>query len=58
MSKKCVVCNREADWTKVKEAFESILDQADRYGVESLTEHQQVVYLGECCSPECYQALD
>lgn len=57
MSNQCVVCENEVNWTHVREAFEAILDQADCTGVESLTEHQQVVYLGKCCSPECYERL-
>ncbi len=57
MSKKCVVCNAEVDWAQVQQEFEGILDQVDRYGVDSLTEQQQVVYLGLCCSRECFEHL-
>jgi len=57
MSKRCVVCNAEVDWAKIQQEFGHVLDQADRCGVESLTERQQVVYLGLCCSPECYEEL-
>lgn len=54
----CVVCGRTVDWTYVKDEFAEVLEQADRYGVESLTESQQVVYEGECCSTNCYLRLD
>lgn len=57
MSNQCLVCENEVDWTEVRVAFEAILDQADRFGAESLTERQQAVYLGKCCSPECYEHL-
>lgn len=57
MSKECVVCGNQVEWNKVRETFLHILDQADQYGVDSLTEHEQVVYLGLCCSGECYSNL-
>lgn len=55
---KCVVCKQEVKWKEVQEIFEHVFDQADHYGVESLTEHQQVIYHGMCCSDECYQRLE
>lgn len=54
----CVVCGNKVDWDLVKEEFPELLDQADHYGVDSLTESQQVVYLGKCCSINCYIELD
>ncbi len=57
MSKKCIVCNEQVDWAQVLEELGAILDQADRYGVESLTEHEQVVFLGLVCSRGCYNNL-
>lgn len=54
----CVMCGRRVDWPFVKEEFAEILEQADRHGVDSLTEAQQVVYLGMCCSINCYIKLD
>jgi hypothetical protein len=50
---KCAVCGNKVDWGLVK-----VLDQADHHGVDSLTENQQVVYLGKCCSIDCYIKLD
>lgn len=57
MSKDCVVCHSKVDWALVKEEFAELLDQADTHGVESLTEHEQVVYEGLCCSTGCYKRL-
>lgn len=54
----CVVCKGPVDWRVVSEIFGHILKQVDRYGEESLTEHEQVVYHGHCCSEECYEKLD
>lgn len=54
---KCVVCKSEVEWSKVKDVFEHILKQADRHGVESLTEQKQVVYESLCCSAKCYKQL-
>jgi len=54
---KCVVCNKEVDWEIVKEEFSDMLDQVDYYGAGSLTDNQQVVYNGRCCSLECYWQL-
>jgi len=53
----CTVCGRRVDWTFVKSEFAEILEQVDRYGEESLTEAEQVVYLGKCCSVNCYTEL-
>jgi len=54
----CVVCGRRVDWTFIKVEFAEILEQADRYGVDSLTEAQQAVYEGMCCSINCYIKLN
>lgn len=54
---KCVVCNNEVEWSKVSEEFSHILDRVDRYGECSLTEREQVVYNGQCCSKDCYNHL-
>jgi len=45
----CVVCGRRVDWSFVKVEFTELLDQADHYGADSLTEAAQVVYEGKCC---------
>jgi hypothetical protein len=54
----CIVCGNKVDWDLVKEEFPELLDQVDHYGVDSLTENQQVIYLGKCCSANCYDKLD
>jgi len=54
----CAKCGRRVDWSFVKEEFDYIFEQSDSYGVESLTEAQQMVYEGRCCSINCYIKLD
>jgi hypothetical protein len=54
----CVVCFFPVDWDVVKEDFEDLLNQVDCYGPDSLTENEQVVYEGMCCSQECFDKLD
>ena len=54
----CDVCGKKVDWPVIKEEFAEILEQADSHGVESLTEAQQMVYEGRCCSVNCYIKLD
>jgi len=53
----CAVCKGNVEWVLVKEVFSDIFDQVNAHGVDSLTEHQQVVYEGMCCSEECYYKL-
>lgn len=55
---KRVVCNKEVFWQKVKKDFEEILTQADTWGVDSLTENEQVVWEGLCCSHKCFNKLN
>ena len=58
MSKVCVVCKEPVPtWSEISDDFEDLLDDVDRYGVESLTENLQVVYHGEICSYLCYERL-
>ncbi len=54
---RCVVCKGQVDWDLVKEEFEDMFPQVDCLGVESLTEDQQVVYEGKCCSYACYEKM-
>jgi len=54
---KCVICKEKVDWKFVCDEFEEILQQADHRGVESLTENEQVVWEGGCCSQECFDKL-
>jgi len=54
----CVVCSNEVDRGLVKEEFADLFNQVDCYGVESLTEYEQVVYEGLCCSGDCYEELE
>ena len=54
---RCVVCKEKVDWDLVKEEFEDMFPQIDYWGVDSLTENQQVVYERKCCSYDCYEEL-
>jgi len=54
----CVVCKKAVDWELVKEEFEDLFSIADSRGVEALTEQQQVIYHGMCCSMSCYEGLN
>lgn len=54
---KCVVCKGDVDRSQVIEEFEHLFERADYYGIESLTEHEQVVVDGCCCSHNCYEKL-
>jgi hypothetical protein len=55
--KRCVVCKEAVDWDLVKEENGEMFAQVDCLGVESLTENEQVVYEGKCCSYACYDKL-
>jgi len=50
----CIICKQEVIWNDVVEEFESLFEQIDRHGVESLTEDQQLVYEGKICSYKCF----
>jgi hypothetical protein len=53
----CIICNKKVDWEYIKEEFSTIFDQVDAYGVDSLTEHEQCIYEGLVCSPDCFDML-
>jgi hypothetical protein len=55
--KKCIVCKKPVDWKAVTEEFEDTFNQADHYGMPSLTEAQQCVVAGNICSTDCEQTL-
>lgn len=55
---RCVVCKGRVDWDVVKEEFEDMFPQIDYWGVDSLTENQQVVFERKCCSYECYENMN
>lgn len=57
--KKCVVCEKEVN---IKESdlvdyYDECCAQADALGMESLTEHQQVLVEGLVCCTVCYTHL-
>ena len=52
--KRCVVCKNLVDWDVVKDEFPELFLQADALDIDSLTEQEQVVLEGNCCSLECY----
>ena len=54
----CVVCGEFVDWGIIIDEFKDLLDQVDMYGPDSLTENEQVVWEGMCCSTVCYDELD
>lgn len=54
----CVICQGEIDKREVFDTFSDIFFQADSRGVDSLTEHQQMVYEFRVCSEECYEKLE
>ena len=53
---RCVVCGGEVDRGLVLEQFESLFDQADAFGMDSLTDQQQTLVEGHCCA-DCYYEL-
>jgi len=59
-AKICPVCKLPVDYKEVMEMLRDewpdLGPQVDFYGVESLTEREQVLYLGECHF-ECFELL-
>lgn len=53
----CKMCNVEIDFDIVSEDIASILEKADAFGAESLTEEERMIFEGKICSPECYEEL-
>lgn len=53
----CKVCTEQIDSNAVNEEFEDLLKQADLYGPQSLTEHEQMVFEGKICSGTCFEQL-
>ncbi|KKM13268.1 hypothetical protein LCGC14_1717850 [marine sediment metagenome] len=53
----CVVCKNKVEQDMVNDEFSNVLKQVNTYGVDSLTEHEQVAYLGLVCSQECFDKL-
>lgn len=58
MFKRCVVCKDVVIHKIVLEELGHIFSQADYHGVESLTEQEQVVYEGGCCTAHCFMQMD
>jgi glycerol kinase len=52
----CVVCGREVDIQEVQEneLFLEIFQRADFWGMDSLTEQEQIVCDAKCCSETCF----
>jgi hypothetical protein len=53
---RCVVCGREVDREEVLERFNGLFDQADAFGMDSLTDQQQTLVDDHCCA-DCYYEL-
>ena len=54
----CVICLEEVESDIVQEEMGYMFTQADALGNESLTEREQVVVEGRCCSFFCYEHLE
>ena len=54
----CVVCNKPVEAVLVKEEFPELFAQADAWGMDSLTEQEQVVVEFGCCSTRCFENID
>lgn len=54
----CINCEKPVDWELVKEDMEYVFEQADGYGMASLTETKQLVIEGKVCSPDCMETLE
>jgi hypothetical protein len=55
----CVVCKKsinKKNWIKIKKIYEDMLNQIDRFGEDSLTEHQQILYHNKVHTG-CYHLL-
>ncbi|NOQ49887.1 MAG: hypothetical protein GQ553_04420 [Nitrosomonadaceae bacterium] len=53
----CMMCLEEVDKSQLDYEFGDIYRQADMLGMESLTEHEQVVTEGRLCSYDCYESM-
>jgi len=49
----CVRCKRLVDWELIIDEFSHLFQQADIFGMESLTETQQLIVAGLLCV-DCY----
>lgn len=52
----CVRCGKEINWDDVVGEFVEVFDQADRYGMEALTDEEQTLVNGGLCT-ECFNGL-
>ena len=55
----CVICKApvtDEDWDEIKDEWSELFMQADALGVESLTEHEQVL-LERAVHLDCYDYL-
>ncbi|MDI6814396.1 MAG: hypothetical protein QMD10_12825 [Desulfitobacteriaceae bacterium] len=49
----CIYCSKPIEWGVICNEFDDLLDQVDQWGVDSLTEQEQLVYEGKLCI-DCY----
>jgi hypothetical protein len=54
---KCVICKQKIDQKEVKEELKHIFNQANMFGIDSLTENEQCVIEGKVCCYECFEKL-
>jgi len=55
--KKCVVCGNEVNWDNVLGEFEHKFEQVDNYGLETLSEKDQLIVDGRVCTRKCYKFI-
>lgn len=54
----CKICNEEINDDIFEEDFEELMARADAFGLQSLTENEQVVLEGKICSSKCYEEFE
>jgi len=53
----CVVCGKGVDWENVTNEFEHKFEQVDSYGLETMSEKDQLIVDGRICSRKCYKFI-
>ena len=55
---RCIVCEEVVEPYIVKVEFKELFEQADAIGMDSLTEHEQIVVEFKCCSEVCFYKMN
>ena len=53
----CLMCLEEVDKSQLGYEFGDVFTQADMLGMDSLTEHEQVICEGRLCSYDCFESM-